>query len=316
MKIAILNECFFDKQHIEWLKKFGDVVICKDTDSEEKTIERLQDVDIAIGDQFIAKFSKKVLESAQKLKLLALNTISFAYVDLKTASERGITVSNVPGFSKQAVAEFAIGLMFAVNRKIAFGDRLMRKTPFELDPGNKDHQKFIGFDMKGKTLGVVGLGNIGSVVAQLGMSFGMKVVAFNRGPKKINGVRMLALAELLKVSDVVSVHIALNTDTKGIISNKEFELMKPNAILINTSQPEIVNTESLYDALKSDRISGAAIDIGTMIKPDHPLFKLENVVLTPHAGSFTNESFFVNLPKMIVENVESFVKGKPINVVS
>jgi len=316
MKIAILNECFFKQGHIDRLKKLGEIVSYKDTDNEEKTIHRLQNIDIAIADQFIAKFNKNVLENVKKLKLLALNTTSFAYVDLKTANARGIKVSNLPGFSKQSVAEFAIGLMFAVNRKIAFGDRFMREAPFELDPGNKDHQKFIGFDIKGKTLGVIGLGNIGTVVAQLGLSLGMNVVAFNRSSKKIRGVKMLNLNEVLKVSDVISIHLALNSDTKNLISNEEFELMKPNSILINTAQPEIVNTEALYNAIKSNKISGVGIDIGTMIKTDHPLFKLENVVITPHAGSFTEESFFVNLPRMIIENVESFVKGKPINVVN
>ena len=206
--------------------------------------------------------------------------------------------------------------MFAVNRKIAFGDRLMRENPFELDPGNKEHHKFIGFDFKEKTLGVIGLGNIGTVVARIGIALEMNVVAFNRSRKTVNGVKMLGLNELLKRSDILSIHLPLTDDTRNLISSKEFELMKANAILINTSQPEIVNIEALYNALKSNRLLGAGMDIGTMIKADHPLFKLDNVVLTPHEGSFTRESFFVILPEMIVENVEAFVKRKPINLVN
>lgn len=316
MKISILNECFFNNQHIKRLEKIGQVIVYKDTSTEKDAIERMKDADIVIGDQFIVKFDKNVLDSSKKLKLLALNTTSFAYIDLKTASIKGIKVSNIPGFSKQSVAELAIGLMFAVNRKIAFGDRLMREKPFELDPGNENHRRFIGFDIKGKTLGVMGLGNIGKVVAQLGLALGMNVVAFNRSNKVLAGVKMVDLNELLKISDVISINLPLTSETKNLISDKEFKLMKHNAILVNTAQPEIVNIDSLYNALKSNTISGAAIDVGTMIKPGHSLFKLENVVLTPHEGSFTEESFFINLPEMIVNNVESFVKGKPINIVN
>ncbi len=316
MKIVILNECFFNDEHLQVLQKIGDVTIYDDTDTEEKAIARMKDADIVIGDQFIVKFNQRVLESSKKLKFLALNTISFAYVDLKTAKMKGIRIANVPGFSKQAVAEFVIGLLFAVNRKIALADRLMHTHSFELDPGNKDHQRFIGFELKGKTLGIIGLGTIGTVVAQLGHALGMKVVAFNRTLKKVKNVKMLILNDVLKKSDVISIHLALNEDTREFISAKDFNLMKKNAIFINTTQPEIVNTEALYNALTSGIIAGAAIDAGTMINNNHPLFRLENVVLTPHAGSFTQEAFFEALPAMIVNNVVSFVSGKPINIVN
>jgi len=315
MKIAILNECFFTDEHIKRLKKLGEVTIYDDTDTEEKTVQRLKNIDVAIGDQFIAKFNKNVLGKSS-IKHLALNTTSFGYVDIESASKQKIKVSNTPGFSKQSVAELVIGLMFSVNRKIALGDRLMRNKPLELDPGNKNDQRFIGFEIKGKTLGVLGLGNIGSIVAELGIALGMNVVGFNRTPKKIKGVKLMKLNELLKISDVISINLPLNSETKNMITAKEFNLMQKNAILINTSQPEIVNSEALSGALKSGKISGAGLDVGMMINFESPLFKLENVVFTPHLGSFTEEAFFKNLPDMIVANVEAFVKGKPINLVN
>ena len=225
-----------------------------------------------------------------------MNTTSFSNVDLQAANRSGVKVSNVPGFSKQSVAELAIGLIFAVNRKIPTGDSMVRKAPFELDPGNKEHQSFIGFDLKGKTLGVIGMGNIGTIVARLGAALGMSVVAFNRSPKNVNGVKMVAFDELLKISDVISLHLPLSSDTRDLISDKEFKLMKANAILINTSAYEIVNAEALYKVLKSKMIKGAAIDDSAKIPKNHPLLELDSIVVTPHEGSFTKESFFVTLP--------------------
>ena len=316
MKIVILNECFFNKDHLARLKKIGELKIYNDTTTEEQVMERLKDADIAIVDQFIAPVNKKVIGNANNLKLIALNTTSFSAVDFNAANKRKIKVANVPGFSKQAVAELAIGLMFAVNRKIALGDRLLRETQLELDPGNKEHQKFIGVDLKGKTLGVIGLGRIGTIIAQLGMGLGMNVIAYNRSPKNMKGVKMLDMKELLKTSDVVIISVPLTNDTRNFISKKELNLMKNTAILINIAPHEVIDKEALYEALKSNRISGAGIDDAGAFKSNKEFFKLENVVLTPHCGSFTKESFFVNLPEIIVKNVESFARGKPVNIVN
>ena len=133
--------------------------------------------------------------------------------------KKGIKVANAPGFSKQAVAEMVIGLMFAVNRKIPLMDRDMRKNPFESDPGNVDQQnKYWGFDIKGKTMGILGLGRIGSTVATLALGLGMKVIAHNRSPKSMEGVEMVSKEELLKRADVVSLNITSSNDSKNFIS--------------------------------------------------------------------------------------------------
>src|SRR5690348_8616866 len=123
MKIAVLNEFFLDDSYLDRLKKLGDVEVFNDTDSEEKAIERLKDVDIALGDCFVAPFNKKVLDSTNNLKLLVLNSTGFDLVDLEAANRKDIKVANAPEFSTDAVAELAIGLMFAVNRKIVLGDK-------------------------------------------------------------------------------------------------------------------------------------------------------------------------------------------------
>ncbi len=316
MNIVILHECFFNEQHLTRLKKIGIVSVYQDTDSEQKAIARLQDANIVIVDQFITPFDKKVLESARHIKLIVLNSISYSNVDLKTASRLGIKVANVAGFSKQTVAEFTLALLFAINRKITLADRLMHQHPLELDPGNTQHQQFIGFELKGKTLGIIGLGNIGTTVANIAQSLGMKVIAYSRSQKKVTNVKIVSLPELLKTSDIITLHLPLNPKTKNMIAKKEINLMKHNAIIINTSQPEIIDIDALTNALQTKKIYGAALDCGNIIPKDHLLYKQDNVILTPHMASFTHEAFFENMPHQIIETVEAFIKRKPINIVN
>lgn len=295
MKIAILNECFLNEEHMKRLKSLGEVVVFDNTTTEDEAIERLKGIDIAVMDGFLCTPTAKVIESTDKLKLLALPHTGYFMVALEAANKKGIKVANAPGFSKEAVAEMVIGLMFAVNRKIPLMDRDMRQNPFESDPGNIEQQnKYWGFDIKGKTMGIIGLGKIGSTVAELAKGLGMKVIANNRSDKSMDGVEMVEKEELLKRSDVVSINVTSGEDTKNLMSEKEFNLMKSTAIFINVDQGGMVDTEALYNALKDKKIAGAGVDQVSGLTKDHPILKLDNIVFTPHAGSSTNESFRVN----------------------
>ncbi len=317
MKIAILNECFLTENYIDRLKALGEVVIFDNTTNEDEAIERLKGIDIAVWDGFICPPTTKVLESVDKLKLIVLPHTGYFMVDLETANKKGIKVANAPGFSKQAVAELVIGLMFAVNRKIPLMDRDMRGNPFDSDPGNIEHQnRYWGFDLKGRTMGVIGLGRIGSMVATLALGLGMKVIANNRSEKNMAGVEMISKEELLKRADVISINVTSGADTKNLISTTELDLMKPNAILINVDQAAQVDTEALYQALKDKKIGGAGLDQVAGLTKDHPILKLDNVVFTGHAGSSTNESFRINLPELVVLAVEGFAQGKPKNLIN
>lgn len=315
MKIAILNDCQFTHQHLSRLRELGEVAIFEDTTSESDAIKRLNGVDIAIVDQFLVPYNQKVLESASNLKLLVLNTTSFSMVDLNVAKAKGIMVTNVPGYSTQAVAELAIGLMFAVNRKMAVGDREFRQKPFEVDLGNKEQQRYCGFDLKGKTLGVIGLGKIGKAVGEMALGLGMSVVYTNRSPQSVSQMKSLSLDELLTASDVVVMTAPLNDSTKGLIGKDQLAKMKKSAIFINISPGKVFDTEALFEALKNNQIGGAGLDIVAGLTENHPLLKLENVVFTPHVGFYTKESM-ANLPAMIMDDVESFLKGKPVNIVN
>lgn len=188
MKIVVLNECFLNEKHLNRLKALGEVEVYDDTDSEDKAIERLKGAEVAIWDGFICPPTAKILDKTDTLKLIVLPHTGYFMVDLETANKKGIKVANAPGFSKEAVAEMVIGLMFAVNRKIPLMDRDMRENPFESNPGNIEMQnRYWGFDIKGKTMGILGLGRIGSTVATLALGLGMKVIAHNRSPRSMGG---------------------------------------------------------------------------------------------------------------------------------
>ncbi len=316
MKIAILNDSFFNEEHLKRLRKLGELVIYENTNSEEKAIQRLKDVDIAVVDGFLTNYNKKVLDSCSRLKMLALNSTAYTIVDLEAASKKRIKISNCPGFSKQAVAELTIALMFAIVRRIPQADQRFRRHAIDdMEPSSEEGREYIGFDLKDKTFGVIGLGKIGITVAEIANGIGMNVVAYNKTSKKIKNVKLASLKELLAESDVISINLALAPETKNIIGKKELALMKPSTVLINSARAELVDTDALYEALKNNKIRGAALDV-VKASPNHPIFKLNNIIFTPHIGSYTEESFCKNLPDMIIQNIESFVKGKPKNIVN
>jgi len=315
MKIAILNESFFNESHLNELRALGDLTVQDNTDTEEKAIKRLKGVEIAIADCYIAPLNKKVLESTDTLKLLAINSTGYDLVDVSTAKSKGVQVANVPGFSTEAVAEHAIALMLAVSKKIPSGDVTMRQSPFQIDPGNQKHREYLGFDLAGKTLGIVGLGNIGQRVAKIGQCFGMKVLAFSRSQKNIGGVKQVSLEELLQKSDIVSLHVALTPETEEIINAERLQMMKPSTILINTARGQCVDEVALINALQSRQIAGAGLDTIVDWSASNPLLGLDNVVFSPHSAFFTQESLR-NCADIIVDNVKAFIDGKAINIVN
>ena len=308
-----MNDFSFSEEHIDRLRRLGRLAVYGDTLSEPQSIQRMKGAEIAIvGDQ--APLNHTVLGSADELKLLAIGSTGLDFIDLEFAAAKGIRVAYVPGFSTQAVAEHTIALMFAVIKRIPLGDKKVRERPFEIS-GSEDDNQFLGFDVKGKTLGVLGLGSIGTRVAELGLALGMKVVAYNRTPRRLRNVETLDLDEVLKTSDVVSVNLALTPETENIISDRALALMKSSAILVNTARGPHINTQALYTALKDKKIFGAGLDMLSEWDEDNPLLELDNVVLSPHSAWWTQEAR-TNLADTIVSNVESFVRGESVNLVS
>lgn len=317
MKIAVLNGSFFDDEEIKKLRRLGDEVkVFDNTYTESEAIERLKGVNIAVADCLTTPLNHRVLNSADSLRLLALNTVGYDTVDLNTATRKGIQVANVPGHSTEAVAMHVFALMLAVSNKIVRLDALMRLQPFEIDPANTEHRaQFLGFSPVGKTLGIIGLGDIGQRVAQIGNALGMRVIAYNRSPRNIPGVTMVPLEQLLRESDVVSLHLPLAKETEKIINAERLQMMKPTAILINTSRGGLVDEEALAVALQSHKIAGAGLDVLSNLSPNNPLLKLDNVVLTPHSAFFTQESL-KNCAEQVIQNIKSFIEGHPTNIVN
>lgn len=263
--------------------------------------ESLRNVDAALLGNDVC--DSNVLNSAKKLKVVSRHGVGVDNVDLKSATENGIIVTFTPGVNKVAVAEHTIALMFSLLRKIPGAN-------VSLKSGKWEGPKFIGRELEGKTLGIIGLGTIGIGVAKRAKCLGMNVLYLKR--KRLKeleremGIVYKPLEQLLKESDIVSIHVALTPETKGMIGEKELALMKGEAYLINTARGEVIDNKALVRALTEKKIAGAALDVFEKEPPnfDDPLFRLDNVIVTPHIGAYTLES----IKKMDLISAENIVK--------
>lgn len=308
MKIVITNESGFTDAHLAALREIGEVVTHTDTNNDNYA-ERLKDTDIAVIDCYITPITKEFLSKVPNLKFFSINSTGYDNVDVDAVRNAHIAASNVPGFSTEAVAEMAIGLMFAAVRKIAEGDREFRNGLAAVDPGTLEAQKYMGFNLYGKTLGVVGLGNIGTRVAEIGKGIGMNVIGYNRTAKNIPDVEMVPLDNLVARSDVAVICLALTAGTAGLISRDKIAKMKKASVLVSIAGMGIVDQNALIEALNSNSIAAAGIDTGNEL-----MFKAKNTVLTPHIGYNTRESH-ENMGRIIVENIKAFAAGKPVNTI-
>lgn len=294
------------------VKARGHEIVAYDTKEEDqdKLAERGKDADIII----IANqpFRKNVIEKCKNLKLLSVAFTGVDHIDVDFCKEKDICVCNAAGYSTNAVAELAFGLAISVLRNIPACDAVCRKE------GTK--AGLVGGELFGKTFGVVGTGAIGSKVAKIAQAFGCKVVAYSRTVKpemQGAGIEYLSLEDVLKVSDIVSLHVPLNDKTKGLIGEKEIALMKKNAILLNTARGPVVDSEALAKALNEERIAGAGIDVFEMEPPvpaEHPLLHSKHTVVTPHVAFASHEALFTRA-QIVSENILKWEDGKPQNVI-
>ncbi|MEM4579221.1 MAG: D-2-hydroxyacid dehydrogenase, partial [Thermosphaera sp.] len=234
--------------------------------------------------------TRKVIESADNLKVIARAGVGLDNIDVEAAKQKGIALINAPESSTLSVAELAIALMLAVARKIAYSDRRMRE-------GYWAKKEAMGVELSGKTIGIIGAGRIGSAVARIARyGFNMHVLYHDvRCSEELNrelGAECVSLEEVLRRSDVVSIHVPLLPETKYLINEERLKLMKKTAILINTSRGAVIDTKALVKALREGWIAGAGLDVfeEEPLPKDHPLLSLDNVVLTPHIGASTREA--------------------------
>lgn len=315
MKIAVLSFSFLKPEHIEKLRTYGEVVEYQSTNNGSDAAERVKGVEIAIADCWDVPMDKEFLEKSSDLKYVSLNSTGFNQVDIQAAKVHGVAISNVPGFSTEGVAEQTLGLMLAVARHIPKGNQEMIKAPFQIDPANRSQDIYQGIELKGKTLGIFGLGEIGIRVAELGNALGMRVIGNTRSSKHVQGVEIVDFDILLKQSDFLSINSAFSPEMKGLFNEDAFSKMKRNTILINTARGDFVDETDLSTALKANQIYGYGADVLLDWSTNNPILGMERVVLTPHSAFFTQESVD-RLADSIIANVEAYIQGKPINVVT
>jgi phosphoglycerate dehydrogenase-like enzyme len=297
----------------ERAKALGDLRVFTErgADDEAELIRRIGDARVAINIRAHARFSDGVFTACPGLKMVSVWGTGTDNIDLHAAGMRGVTVCNTPGVNAFAVAEHALALMLSVGRKIPAIDREMR--------GGKWPREMLT-QLLGKTLGVFGMGTIGSRVAVLGRAIGMDVLAWSargdEGRIRAAGAKAASKDDILRQADVVSLHVRLADETRGFIGRRELALMKPSAILVNTGRGALVERDALTAALRDRKILGAGLDVFHQepLAADDPILALPNVVLSPHNAGQTPEVVRDGLLRAVV-NVEHFLAGKPTDVV-
>ncbi len=264
----------------------------------------------------------EVMRRAPKLEVVSfLGTGAANFVDLAEAVRLGITVCTTPGYGDNAVAEHALALLLALARRVPRLDRGLRQAGRRAGQRAEWGQSQPGFELRGKTLGLVGLGGIGARMAALARALGMAVTAWTRNPSperaRRHGVTFLSLDDLLATADVISLHLPLTPETEGLLGPEELDRMKPDAVLVNTARAELVDQAALVERLRDGRIAAAGLDVfwNEPLSADHPLLELDNVVLTPHVAFNTPEAIAAMMD-IAIDNLARYFEGSPINVVA
>ena len=282
-----------------------------------------------------SKIDARVLDRMPRLRLVATLSTGYDHIDVRECACRNITVCNVPAYGENTVAEHTFALLLAISKRIVESVERTRRGNFSLEG-------LRGFDLKGKTIGVVGVGRIGRNVVRLARAFGMKVLAYTKRPdpklaEELGFTYVATLEELLPKCDVVTLHAPLTEETHHMINKANIRLMKRGAVLINTARGELVDTEALLEAVENGTISAAGLDVlegeanikeerqllskifakevdlKTMLE-EHILLERENVLVTPH-NAFNSWDALERILETTVENIDAFLSGKPVNVV-
>jgi len=294
----------------EKVKILGKVQIYQDkAKTQEELLQRIKESEVVINIRAYTNLNAGVLSSCRNLRLISIWGTGTDNVDLASARELGITVTNTPGANALSVAEHTIALLLSLARQIPFVDREVRS-------GNWPRVEMV--QLSGKLLGLLGLGAIGRHVARMAKGLGMEVIAWTLHPsperEKESGVQFVSKEELLRTSNAVSLHLRLLDETRGFFKKGDFNLMKATAFLVNTARAGLIEPGELYEALRLKKIAGAALDVydEEPLPMGHPLTTLPNIVFTPHNSGLTPEAA-INGLMMAVENVEAFLSGKGIN---
>jgi len=302
------NEAEYKRLNAEFLK-----VPCS---TEEEIIEAVREADVAVT--AMQPYTRRVIESMEKCRLISVIGIGYEGVDIRAATERGVLVSNVPYYCLDEVADHAMALILACNRRLVRIHQAVREGKW--DSLEKPHIRYNIMPglhrLRGQTLGLIGFGNIARTLVPKARGFGLDIIAYDPYvPRELMmahfGVEKVGLEELLRRSDFISIHAALTEENRKMLGREQFRMMKPTAYVINTARGGIIDEEALIEALKEGRIAGAALDVTDPEPPtiDNPLLKMDNVILTAHTAQFSEEAI-ADMRRMVEENIFSVLRGE------
>jgi len=286
----------------------------------EKNLSKAKDADV-ISIFIYSKINSAMLDKMKRLKLIATRSTGYDHIELEACRKRNILVSNVPRYGENTVAEHAFALLLAISRKIIDAKEQVKIRKIDLE-------SLPCFDLKDKTLGVIGAGRIGLSMIRMAKGFNMNVLAYdifqNAESAKEAGFRYVSLEHLLKSSDVISIHALLTEQTRHLLDKRAFEKMKPGVVIINTARGPIIELSALIKALKENKVAAAGLDVfeheTLLIKenkedmPIHYLINSKKVIITPHMAFYSRESL-ERIIEITLENINSYLLNKPVNLV-
>lgn len=320
MKIVVLDGYTLNPGDLSWehIEKYGDLKVYDRTlfDTEE-IIERIGDAEIVYTNK--TPLLKEVITKTKNLKYIGVLATGYNVVDVVSAKELGIVVTNVPSYSTISVAQFTMALLLEMCHRIGDHNNAVKDGEWTKSPDFCFWNSPL-IELQGKTIGLIGFGSIGQATAKVTQAFGLKVLFNNRSDKtELESVscKQVELDELLSKSDIISLHCPLFESTEGIINSANIMKMKDGVMIINTARGGLVKERDLAEALNSGKVSGAAVDVVSEepIKADNPLLKAKNCIITPHIAWAPNEAR-TRLMNTTIENLEAFLSGNPKNVVN
>lgn len=312
MKIVVLDGYTANPGDLSWAKlaSLGDLTVY-DRTAPEQVSARIGDAELVLTNK--TALTRERMAAAPKLRYVGVLATGYNVVDVDAARELGVTVTNVPAYSTDSVAQMTIALLLEICHHAGAHDRAVQEGRWSACP-DYCFWDYPLIELAGKTMGVIGYGRIGRRVAELARCLGMKVVAWTRTPRDPECV---SLDELLRVSDVITLHCPLFPETRGLINRETIAKMKDGVILLNTSRGPLIDDLALCEALRSGKVYAAGADVAAVepITADNPLLGLPNMILTPHIAWATLEAR-TRLLDIAAENVRAFLRGAPVNVVS
>ena len=315
MKIVILDGFTAQPGDLSWqaLEELGTLTVYDRTQPHE-TVARAADADIVLTNKVV--ISREVMDQLPKLRYIGVLATGYNVVDIQAASQRGITVTNVPAYSTESVAQMVFAHLLTVTNRTEHYAIANREGRWSRNP-DFCYWDFPHTELAGKTFGIVGLGNIGQRVAQIALAFGMKVKAMSSKPTLPAGIEKVSWEEVLATSDILSLHCPLTERTHHLINSDTLRQMKSTAILINTGRGPLVDDQAVALALSEGRLSAFCADVLTEEPPstENPLLKQPNAFITPHIAWASREAR-IRLIQVATDNVRAFLDGKPQNVVT